>query len=45
MYIRVSDISSTPGNRIAFAPPLVITTEEIDEALDILYPIVANLAG
>ena len=43
MYIRVSDIGSTPGDRIAFCPPLVITAEEVDKALDILYPIVAGL--
>jgi adenosylmethionine-8-amino-7-oxononanoate aminotransferase len=45
MYIRVGDIGSTPGDRIAFCPPLVITTEEVDKALDILYPIVASLKG
>jgi len=29
------------GNRIAFTPPLIITKEEVDKALDILLPIVA----
>ncbi|HUV56418.1 MAG TPA: aspartate aminotransferase family protein [Dehalococcoidales bacterium] len=43
MYIRVCDIGSTPGDRIVFAPPLIITTEEVDKALDILYSIVASL--
>ncbi len=43
MYIRVSDIGSTPGDRIAFCPPLVITAEEVDKALDILHSIVADL--
>jgi len=43
IYLRMSDIGSTPGDRIAFAPPLVITIQEVDKALDILYPIVADL--
>jgi len=43
MYIRVSDIGSMPGDRIAFCPPLVITAEEVDKALDILHSIVAGL--
>ncbi len=43
LYIRVSDIGSTPGDRVAFCPPLVITAEEVDKALDILYPILATL--
>ena len=43
IYLRMSDIGSTPGDRIAFAPPLIITTQEVDKALDILYPIVAGL--
>lgn len=43
LYIRVSDIGSTPGDRIAFCPPLVITAEEVDKALDVLHPILATL--
>ena len=43
LFVRTSDIGSTPGERIAFAPPLIITTQEVDKALDILYPIVADL--
>jgi adenosylmethionine-8-amino-7-oxononanoate aminotransferase len=31
------------GNRIAFTPPLIITKEEVDKALDILLPIVASV--
>jgi adenosylmethionine-8-amino-7-oxononanoate aminotransferase len=31
------------GNKIGFSPPLVITQEEANEALDRLYPIVAEL--
>ena len=43
LFLRMADIRSTPNDRIVFAPPLVITTKEVDEALDILYPIVAGL--
>ena len=43
IYVRVCSISATPANRITFAPPLIITTEEVDKALAILYPLVANL--
>ena len=31
------------ANRFCFAPPLVITKEELDEALDKLYPVLAEL--
>jgi putrescine aminotransferase len=43
IYLRVSDIGSTPGDRIAFCPPLIITREEVDKALDITYSIVSEL--
>ncbi|GAH20634.1 unnamed protein product, partial [marine sediment metagenome] len=43
IFLRMADISSTPSDRIVFAPPLVITGEEVDKALDILFPIVATL--
>ncbi len=43
LFVRVNDIGGTPSNRIVFAPPLVITTQEVDKALDILYPLVAEL--
>jgi len=42
-FVRVTTIGGTPSDRIIFAPPLVITTQEVDKALDILYPIVASL--
>ena len=32
------------GDSCWFCPPLVITVEEVDKALDILYPILANLS-
>ena len=43
LYIRVSDIGGGPGDRAAFCPPLVITTEEVDKMIGILQPIVASL--
>jgi len=45
LFVRVTTIGGTPSDRIIFAPPLVITTEEVDKALDILYPIVASLGA
>jgi len=43
LFVRVAGIGGTPSDRIVFAPPLVITKQEVDKALDILYPIVAEL--
>jgi len=43
LFLRMADIRGTPSDRIVFAPPLVITNQEVDKALDILYPIVAGL--
>ena len=43
LFLRMANIHSTPSDRIVFAPPLTITTEEVDKALDILYPLVAGL--
>ncbi len=43
MFLRMADIGGTPSGRIVFAPPLGITTQEVDKALDILYPMVADL--
>ena len=37
LYLRIT------ANRLQFSPPLIITQEEADEALDILYPLVAEL--
>ena len=28
-------------NRVAFTPPLIITKDQVDEALDILFPVLA----
>jgi len=41
LFVRV--FSTTRHDRIAISPPLMITQEEIDTALDILYPILAGL--
>ncbi len=43
LFIRVASIGGTPSDRVVFAPPLVITTQEVDRALDILYSIVSAL--
>ena len=43
LFVRVSDQSWSSANRISFCPPLVVTKEEVDTILDILYPIVADL--
>jgi len=43
MFVRTAEFTSTTGDRICFAPPLIITTEEVDKALDILYPVLADL--
>jgi adenosylmethionine-8-amino-7-oxononanoate aminotransferase len=43
LFIRTSDIASSPGERAHFAPPLTITTQEVDKALSILYDVLAGL--
>jgi adenosylmethionine-8-amino-7-oxononanoate aminotransferase len=43
LFLRMADMQGTPSDRIVFAPPLIITPQEIDKALSILYPLVAEL--
>ena len=43
LFIRNSSISSATGDRIEWSCPLVINVKEVDKALDILLPIVANI--
>jgi putrescine aminotransferase len=43
LFLRMADMQGTPSDRIVFAPPLIVTPQEIDKALDILYPLVAEL--
>jgi putrescine aminotransferase len=43
LFLRMSDIQGTPGDRVVFAPPLIVTIEEIDKALDILYSLLVEL--
>lgn len=43
LFLRIVTIDTCPGDRVCFCPPLTITKEEVDRALDILYPIVANI--
>jgi len=43
LLIRVMNAATSPGSRVCFSPPLTITIEETDRALDILKPIIASL--
>lgn len=43
LFVRVTSIATYPGDRVCFTPPLTITIEEADAALDILKPTIANL--
>ena len=43
LFVRVSDESWSSANRISFCPPLIVTKEEVDKILDILYEIVSSL--
>jgi putrescine aminotransferase len=45
LYIRVSDIGGCPSDRAAFAPPLIINTEEVDKAIDILYSTISDVCS
>ena len=42
LYVRVSDIGGAPGERVAFAPPLIVTTDEVDKAINILYSAISE---
>ena len=39
LYVRVY----SQQNRVYFSPPLIITKEEVDKALDLMYPIIDGL--
>jgi 4-aminobutyrate--pyruvate transaminase len=43
LFLRVTSIATYPGDRVCFTPPLTISGEQADKALDILKPIIANL--
>lgn len=43
LLIRCMNATTAPGSRVCFSPPLTITKEEADRALDILKPILAGL--
>ena len=43
LLVRCMNAATAPGSRICFTPPLIITMEEADRALDILKPILADL--
>lgn len=43
LLLRSGSIVSGPGDRVRITPPLLITAQEADRALDILYPILASI--
>lgn len=43
LIIRSNYITRHPGDRVRLTPPLTISTQEIDRALDILYPVLADI--
>lgn len=43
LFVRVAGTGGTPSDRVVFAPPLTITRQQVDEALDILYTVVAGV--
>jgi adenosylmethionine-8-amino-7-oxononanoate aminotransferase len=43
LFVRMTGIGGTPSDRVTFAPPLIITKQEVDKSLDILYPLIAGL--
>lgn len=43
LFMRVAVIEEGIGDRAVWSPPLVLTIEEVDRALDILKPILADL--
>ena len=44
LSLRAIPAAVAAGDIVQFCPPLVITVEEADKALDILYPVLANLS-
>jgi len=43
LFIRVTDQSWAPSNRVSFGPPLTSSKEEIDAMLDILYSVLTSV--
>jgi putrescine aminotransferase len=43
LFMRVAVIEEGLGDRAVWSPPLILTTEDIDRALDILKPILAGV--
>lgn len=43
LFFRTTTTDTCPGDRICFGPPLIITKDEIDKALDILLPILRKI--
>lgn len=43
LFIRVTDESWAPSNRVSFGPPLTSNKEQIDDMLDILYSVLTGI--
>ena len=43
LFVRTSDTSWSPSNRISFCPPLVSTEADIDRMIDIVHSILSEL--
>jgi putrescine aminotransferase len=43
LFISITNTRLTFGDRLNFCPPLVITAQQVDRMLDILYPIVSGI--
>ncbi len=43
LFIRGASTRIGPGDRLSFSPPLIITRQQVDKMLDILYPILSRL--
>lgn len=45
LYIMTTNIEGSPSDKISFCPPLIISTEEIDKALDILHSAISKVCS
>jgi adenosylmethionine-8-amino-7-oxononanoate aminotransferase len=43
LWVRVAGFQGSLSDRVCFCPPLIITKKEIDESLDILYSVLAEI--
>jgi putrescine aminotransferase len=45
LYVLTTNIEGSPSDKISFCPPLIISTEEIDKAIDILYSAISKVCS